>query len=360
MINKYQDSKLLAAQLLVLKSFKGFITRAKDIFDTPSGNAQFARMSAITMLRFMAAGIDVYLPTEQWSAAFDYIVQPFYPKPSTRFGRGSKAKKKCQRDWNERCYIYDAAAFQIWLREALLPRLEDLHTVLIEGNYQKPVYWDNKLLYGTANFISHKDRYLRLGEAERLLMLAAVQATQSSILGLNAYNLTGIFETLDTIAKKYGFEQSFRGRSGTAKDRFEAIKSERDLFSFKSDQDATARQYMKLSYDRLRSSLQSAYKAWKILDSTESDSVSAKNLIDPRLVAPFGRIFNTAWPNMFGMMGINLGADLNFEEVESGEVLSAVVAGEKVRVNLKRFFYDPPQSLTMFMPTHFVKGKEHF
>ena len=109
-LNQHQDSRLLAAQLLMLRPFKGFITRAKDIFDTPEGHAQTARMFAITILRFMAAGIDVYLPTEQWSAAFDYIVQPFHPKPSS-----SRKKRRlsaaCHESWNEKCYINNAADF---------------------------------------------------------------------------------------------------------------------------------------------------------------------------------------------------------------------------------------------------------
>ena len=114
--------------------------------------------------------------------------------------------------------------------------------------------------------------------------------------------------------QKYGFQQTFLGSSGTAEDRFKILKSADGLFSFKKEQDAVAREYMKMSYERLKASMQSAYKAWRILD--QSSQGSSDNFIDPRLVAPFNRIFNAAWPNMFGIVGMNMGSDLSFGEVQ--------------------------------------------
>ncbi len=348
--DQHPDARLLAAQLLMLRPLRGFIARSKGIFSTKDGNARTARGLAITLLRLTAAGIDTYLPTEQWSAAFDYVTQPFYRK--------KRSERLCQKKWHDQCDMTDGPALQAFLINEIFPRLENIKGVLAEltsEKYEKRViYWDNKLLFGSANFVSHKDRYLRLGQAERLLMLSATQATQSSILGMNAYHINGFFETFDTIGKKYGIGSVFQSQSATAQGRFEAFKKPADLFRFKTEKLTLSKSYMKASYDRLKASMQNAYLAWQILDAGESSRRLQNNLIDPRLVVPFRRVMNNAWPNALASVGMNL----DFEEVEKGEVVSSVVNGEKVVVSLKKFFDDPPKSLKVFMPTGFIQGDE--
>lgn len=345
------DAEILAVQLLALKPLRGFIARSKNIFETKEGNARSARSMVVTGLRAMAAGLETYLPTEQWSAAYDYVVQPYYKR--------ANSEKVCLQNWSEKCYLTDGPSAQAWLMNEMMPRLENVHTTLAklttDGMQNKIIYWDNKILYGTANFVSHNDRYLKLGQAERLLMLSATQATQSAILGLNAYHLDGLFESFDTIAKTYGIGSIFNSDSATAKGRFKAIRKHPDLFRFKTEEEKLAREYMRTSYQKLKAAMQTSYLAWKILDRGENNPALQANLLDPRLVAPFQRIWGTAWPNMMGIVGLRSDG---VQEIASPTVRSAVVNGEKVVVKLRKFFNSPPHSLQDFMPISFVDGTE--
>jgi hypothetical protein len=338
------DARVLAAQLLMLKPYQGFVYRARNIFDTSEGKARAAHAAAITMLRIAAAGVDTYFPTDQWKAGFDYTIEPFYVQQN----------RNCDttKGWSSSCDIHNGETLQVWMRRELLPQLEQLGKVLHEVRFEKPVYWDNQILYGTANFTSSRDRLLRLGEPERYLMMSAVQAAISSVYGMSAFSFDGFFESIDDISKVYGFQQVFNSDGATARERFGAITKHDNLFKFKKN-DPMAKKYMNNSYAYLKTSLQNAHFAWKLLEGRENNKDMQDNLIDPRAVAPFARILNTGFSNAFGIAGLDKASG---KEVADGEVVSAVVNGEKVIVHLKEFYNNPPDSLQDFMPNNFEGG----
>ncbi len=337
---KETDAKFLAATLLMMRPYRGFIHRARNIFDTNEGNATLARANAVTALRFAASGISVYLPTPQWEAGFAYSVEPTYSEESAEC-KGGK--------WSENCDIHNGPAFQSWLHLELLPRLNTLHKVLRESSFREPIYWDNQILYGQANFTSTKDRLIRLGEAERYLMLSATQAAISGVYGNIAYSMDGLFESFDEVAKIYGFQAQFSSDIALPSARFNAIRKSKNLFKFKKDGKFVAR-HLTASYNALKASLQNSHLAWVTLNN--GGAVGQDTLIDPRLVAPFNRLINTGFQNTFGIVGIQPSG----QEVGQGDVLSAVVNGEKVTVKLKEFFDNPPDSLQDFMPTGFLES----
>ena len=337
------DAKLLAAQLLMMKPYRGIIARANQIFETGSGKARLAHATAVTMLRAAAVGVEVYLPTEQWRAAFDYSVHPFYAKENAN----------CQSKWSSQCDIKDGQTFQAWIRKEVIPSLDLLEKTLRGMKFDRPVYFDNQIFFGKANFTSNKDRFLRLGEAERLVMLSSVQAALSSALAMQAYSLDGFFKSFDQVATVYGFEATFSASKATSEGRFGAIRKFPKLFALKKDEE-NAKKYLEVSYKYLKSSLNNAFFAWKSLDGRENDTNLQQNLIDPRLVAPFSRVIGTGFQNAFGIVGMTEDG----RETGAGDVMSAVVNGEKVTVNLKKFFDDPPNSLQDFMPTAFKGGEE--
>lgn len=343
------DARVLVAQIQMLRPFMGFVFRAKQIFETSSGDARFAHAFAVTVLRTAASGIDIYLPNEEWKAGFDFSVQPPY----------AEQDKKCENaianidNWSNRCDIKDGETLKLWVRREFLPQLGVLHKALSEVKFNQAVYWDNQMFYKGANFVSHKDRYLRLGEVERLAMLAVVQGSFSALIGMGAYDLTGFFESFDTIAKVYGFQVDFDATNATSADRFLGIKKRHPrLFRFRSE-DPESKKYMLSSYNWLKMSLRTSYSAWQGLNEIKADSTAQRNLIDPRLAAPFARLINTGFQNLFAVAGIGN----NFAEVEKGEVLSAVVNGEKVTVLLKKFFTEP-DNLQKFFPLTFDQGGE--
>lgn len=342
--NKYTepDAQLLAAQLLILKPMRGIIYRGRHIFDTSEGQAKLSRMGAIIALRTTASGLDVYLPTEQWKAGFDYAIAPFYAPKAARVD--------CTMDssWNDHCEMDSGSKFERWLRVEVLPRVLALNAVLV-GLEGKTVYADNQIYYGKANFVSSKDRLVKLGEAERLAMLAGTQATLSALYGVSAFSLDGLFKAIDDVGELYGFAAFFNADQATAKKRFEKIAAHRNLFRFKRAESSVAKAYLNYSYESLKAAMKNAYLSWQFLENHQNEKEYYNNLLDPRIVAPFNRVLTTGFNNGLASVGI----DKNFNEVSTGEVVSAVVQGEKVTVKLKEFFTNPPESLQNFRPVAF-------
>ena len=344
---KSQDARVLAAQLLIFKSFRGFIDRSRGLFVKKRryffGNdeARVAQTIAVTTLRMMASGLDTYLPSQEWKAFFNYTVEPFAIK-----------KEDCnEENWQEACLMNTGDKLQIWSLKELLPRFLDLRKELLaiedSGSH---MYWDNKIIFSFGDFTHDRDRFFRLGRPEQLLLLSFVDLNISGILGFSAFHLTGFFEAMDDVAKVYGFKQAFSADLATSQDRWKAIKEQKNLFKYKNTK--VAKENLLKSYYHLKSSLQNSYLAWEILDQGKSHK---DNLIDSRLVQPFNRIFNTGFQNTFNILGVRLND--NFDEVSQGEVQSAVAQGEKVTVKLKEFFENPPNSLQDFMPIGFESGK---
>ena len=67
-----------------------------------------------------------------------------------------------------------------------------------------------------------------MGEPERLLSLAGVYHSISSLESLNAYNLNGLFAVLDQYGKKFGLGSVFRYDPAVTTDetRFKILRSQ--------------------------------------------------------------------------------------------------------------------------------------
>ncbi len=339
------DAKVLAAELLMAKPFRGIVYRGRNIFETSSGNARLTHAAMVTALRTSAAGLDVYLPTAQWKAGFNYSVEPTYSQQDA--GCATEAT------WSSKCDIRNGTTFQVWVRKEVLPQLVILNRTLNSVRFTKPVYIDNKIFFSDANFVSSKDRFVRMGEAERMAMMSGVEAAMSSLYAINAFQFEGLFESADSLAKVYGFDATFSAQTSTSQDRYNAVRKYPGLFKYKA-QDPMAPKFMDAAYKAMKSSLQNAHFAYLALNGHQDDAEMQANLLDPRLVAPFARIINMGFQNSYGAVGISdQGADLG-----QGDVMSAVVNGEKVTIHMKNFFDNPPASLQDFMPTQFQSGNE--
>jgi len=349
------DAQLLAAQLLLLKPMRGFVYRARNIFEANGRDNKFSHAAAVTLLRTTAQGIEVYLPTDQWRAGFRFAVEPYY------VGDNVAAQKTCETNWTDTCDVSNGPRFQAWLQAEVLPRLNHLEDVLSSFSLKdnnKYVYADNQILYGLGNYTSDRDRLLRFGEGERLGMLAATEATISTIYGGNAFTLRHYFDAWDKVAINYGFTAAFSASRSTSETRYNAIRNNYpELFTLKGKDNrdaraATIKNFLTPAYESLKTSLQNAYLGWAYIDARGNVPDQFDNFIDPRAVVPFHRLFDTGFNNAFGAVGI----DKDKKEVASGKVWSAMVRNEKVVVNLKAFYTDPPNSLQEFMPLPSEKG----
>ncbi len=360
------DAKLLAVQLLMLKPFRGFIYRSRNIFEAGNKRTIAAHAWAVSILRFMAAGIEVYLPTPQWKAAFNFMVEPYYKNQDNGCELPSTSKKSDTKKWIKgRCDMVDGPTFQAWLRAEVLPQLIVFNDTVSSMNFStKPVFMDNQILYGSANFTSSRDRLVRIGESERFMLLSSIQASMSGLYGMEAFSFRGLFDSIDKISSVYGFQAAFSTDYATSEQRYNAIKAHPDLFRLKTEIGKDKlNSYLSNSYESLKTSVQNAYFSWVALRDHQNETDLQENLFDPRAVAPFARILNTGFGNAFGTVGISPPtidkSNQAAKEIENGEIFSAVINSEKLVVHLKRLYTDPPANLQDFLPTYCNQESTH-
>lgn len=327
------DAQFAAAQMAPLLVFQGFFNRAIQLVESEP----IAHSLVVTSLRTFASGVMVYFPTEQWTAGLKFLVVP-----SDSMGGD----------------ISTEIAFHRFLESELVPATIKMKDRLEKLNFKKQqIYFDNKIMYGTAAFFSDRDRYFRIGEAERRAVLAGAYYTLSGLESLNAYNLNGVFESMEKIGKNYGWNAlSYDPNKSTSKKRFEILREisrKRGLFELRPG----AEGWMKASFSMLQHAVANTAWSWAELKGRSKDN-SGGALLDPRTFMAFNRMIGSGISNMEYIVGNGKG---------EGSITSAVVVSDSIPVNLSAFFKDPPKNLTNLMPTQFdespytnyakVKGK---
>jgi hypothetical protein len=315
------DAQFLAAQMAPLIAFHGFFNRAMDLMEpTP-----ITHMASVVGLRTFASGVMVYFPTDQWKVGMEYITMP-----SSDMGT----------------LIKDEDDLHLFMQNELIPAIAKMKDRIKALNFaSKPIYFDNRFFYGTASFFSDRDQYFRIGEAERLTVLANSFYILSGLESLNAYNLQGLFGAMDQISKDFGFSTVlFNPEGTTARKRFSVLENmskRTNLFHIRPDGDT----WMRRSYQSLNQAVYNNTIAFRELKKYPDDKDSSLNFMDPRT-------FMSSFPRM-GAGLRNMRIIVTGGNEKDPIVQSAVINSDGRHITLKNFFYNPPQTLTTLMPTAF-------
>ncbi len=345
------DAKFIVAALASMKPYRGFAFRARRLFDANN----FVHAIAIAGLRFAATGINVFLPTPQWKAGFQYFTEPLPVKYQTLTAAELKELPKSSRE-RATSYIVDEYSFFNFVNFEVLPavskysiRLQNLVKASENGDF-KPFYFDNQLVISTANFVDDHDRILKIGGPELRLLLASTLASRSGLYASLAYSWTNLFQAFSGVAQNIGFQTVFNVDLTTAQARNKKL-AQAGLFLLQSPKK------MALAYDALKESVLQSDLAWKEIKASMSaanrvSDLQIAPLLDPRAFAPFTRSIDASVSTMVSL----------FEPNQDGKVQSAVVAGESVQVDLYKFFHGDtiPTDLKKFMPTSYVPGPKVF
>ena len=338
------QSKWVAAQLAALKPWRGFLTRVRPLIE--HSNAHFVHTFLISWLRSVNAGINVFVPTPQWRAGFDYVVKPF---------EGMSGDIDTERK------LYD------FVRAELLPALYILsdrlnrlaYVYLNEGTQQeqrieqsefKPFYFDNKLIYSTSRIVDEQDRFIILDRAELLSALSGVNLTISALQSSLAYDWTELLPTIHNMGLVYGFNtfMPFVDHDKmTAKIRTSKIKESAGLFKIIPAQSGLpdgGATWTRQSYTWFKEGVRNGRLAWHSLKASKNETRLRYPVIDPRSLAPFTRIIDTSFENIEAL-------------IKGDGVKSSLVDGEVIQVNFKLLFDKPPRDLKLFLAEDFVEGK---
>ncbi len=311
------DLKLLAANLIPLRAFRGYVYRLVPVVS----RAKVTHSILLTFVQGFNAMQRVYLPTEQWKAGFEYVTQPFSVK-DVQFKSVNEVQD----------YLITRVYSEL-MRAARRVAALDLS--------QKPVVWDNQLLYGTASFVDEgQDRYRLVGEAERRANLSAIHATLHNVVVFRAYSADRFFEMMDALGKLWGVSALFWEPvdGATSRARVQVLRKFPENFRLV----ANGARYMSVAHRHLKHSVYQASLSW---NEIKDQPASKTQMMDAGIFRPFTR-------------EIGLAMDKWVEVVEARAEVRSAVTGETVVVDLPAIYRQPPASLQSFLPTQFDEASE--
>ena len=307
-------AQLVIAQLSSLKPFRGILFRLRPLAENQHTPAVHGLI--ISFLRGINAGINNLFPSDQWTAGFDYLTKPF-PGVAPQ--------------------IKSANQLKTFVQSAAIPEMLKLALRVKNLNLTKPVYFDNKIFWGKANFTSEHDRFKLIGETEKEVYLSSILYGMSSLYNAIAYDWTGLFKATQSFWVTYGFNTLANPDNMTAEQRIASINQYPKLFTLIPGGNV----YTKMGFFRFKESLKFAKAAWeRIKAENREKDFQAVTFFDPRGFSPFTRIIDTSFLDIEGL-------------ISDKGISSAVVNGETLTINFKKFSEEPPVNLKSFLATHF-------
>lgn len=310
------DLKLLAANLVPLRAFRSFLYRSIPLVS----RAKVTHSLLLSVVQETAQMQQIFLPTDQWKAGFDYVTQPF-----------SADEKEFDSVSGLQNFFADSVYSEI---------VKSAQRVAALRFSQKPVIWDNQLLYGSASFVDNVDRYRKIGEAERYAMLAAMHGALHNISMFRAYDMEQFFQVAEGLGKLWGVSALLWSPvdGAAAKNRVAKIREYPDCFHLNPG----GQPWMSRAFLHLQ---QSVYYSSLVWNELKDQSASHVQVLDAGMFRPFGREINLSLDSVEGMLKGPL-------EVRS------LVTGKQLTVNLRAFYTNPPASLQSLLPTKFDESPE--
>lgn len=344
------DVKFIAAQIIPLRSLRGIIWRLTPAVDSSKAIHSFI----LTQVKNIAVNLQLLLPTQQWQAGFDYVTQPFVEDGNFPFIRKGYVVSQFPKG--------SEAAIQSYIRYSIIPAIRinaiRLESVSLSANLG---VWDNKLLYGTGSFPSSIDRYALYGEVERHAALSNMYAALSELYFQSAYSIKGSFEMTSEISKLYGFDAFFSKVDGVpAAKRIPVIKKYDNWGLRLSDG-------KKWTADALFFMAKSVEHGEQMWEAMKNRPVSETFMMTNEYALPFQRPIATRFENLKRLTG-------NSEEIKdvidgkksvesllnNPAEIRSFINDEKVTVNLKALYLNPPDDIKALYATGFEKSSEMF
>ncbi|MBY0517831.1 MAG: hypothetical protein K2P81_13050 [Bacteriovoracaceae bacterium] len=319
---KDEDQKFFVAHVLPLRELRGIAWRSAPVFS----KAKITHSYVLTMLKNTQSSMKIFLPTEQWSAGFEYITTPY-----VREGKVAETFK------NESDLV---SHFSGPVRSSMLKAAKRIQAIDLNG---KTIVWDNKLFFGKASFVDDVDRFRLVGEVERISSLASIHSSLAQISYQRAYSSENSMKLFQDMGKLYGvdgFLSEVDGAPSSKRTNVLRKSTYKNYGTLLPD----GQEWMAQSFHHLQESVRLTAMVW--------DQIKRE---DRPLTEAF--LFDTSFARAY-----ERGSDLSIENmlaiVEGPAQIRSAITGEMVKVDLPAFYKNPPQDLKAFLPTAFVEGSE--
>ncbi|MBS1963559.1 MAG: hypothetical protein JST04_15195 [Bdellovibrionales bacterium] len=311
------DLKLVAAGIALLKPAKGILYRARPFVE----RTRALHSAVLSSLRQSISFYQTFFPTAQWGAVMTYLAEPTAENVS-RF----RSEVDIQR----------------YLANEVYPQLTLLAERISALPADEPIPFDYKILYGNASYPSDLDRYRTFGLPEKYSTLAEIHQQTGAVSFLLAYRWTDFLRVNSAIGFLYGidgFKNLVDGVQGApARDRVAVIKSFKSFLTLrdgKKGPDAMAD-----AFNHFKESVRYSSLLWT---SVKDRAPDYQAFIDPGSLS-------------FKTREIPLGIESRQRLVSGPTPVTSVITNEKIKIDVPKFFSDPPKDLKDFLATDFQAG----
>jgi hypothetical protein len=364
------DLQYVIARLSPLLAMRGFYWRAASL----AHQSVVSQELSLSLIRAFAEQSMNLQPDSQWEAIMAFMSIPNSRQLVPPSDKGDGVKR-----YDERFYVEndmsDFFATEVYNRLAkAITRLSELKLSHPVNGKDVPNVFDNKIRFGDDAFnqspdaYDAEDRYVFIGDAERLSAMARFHRRMATICQMAAYNLNGYIALRKDIGKAYGIDAELTGKVSGMLDGVgdffggvaalkggvgEALsiegvtRSERIAITAKHKTVLGLRdaRWMKLAYQHMAAWALYTSKVW---NDIRNDKDGMRNLLDPDFFMGRKDQNDKAMANLLQL----------FPKKGGDAKLYGAVSGDMVSVNMYNFFNNPPSNLKQLMPTVFMKHED--
>lgn len=313
------EVRYVSALAQLIRPFKGIVFKMTPVFKQTKATHSLV----LSMVQGVVSGVETYLPAQQWSAVVAYLSEP---------------SKDIGAQYNT---ISDA---QAELERVLIPVLEQAITTIesIPMSDADPVVWDNRFIHGNVAFVDAKDRFVKIGSAEKFSTLANLSYALLAAKAACAYQLDEMPAVVAAMGRIIGVDGFIGDRITGAPlmERVNVIKQFQKFLVLKPNGAAL----MTSALADFRKAVDYGQKSFTEVLSRNSGLNGSRDefwSIRPDKV-------------MTEQRGIQL-AIQELKAMAAGPAsVYSLITNERTTVNIPSFFTNPPADLKVFLPTSFV------
>ncbi|MEK7355129.1 MAG: hypothetical protein AAB250_01675, partial [Bdellovibrionota bacterium] len=322
------DLKFAVAQLAPLRAFRSMVWR---LIPTVASSKPVQAL-LISQVKNTITAMRIFAPDPSWDVVKSYITQPIqengvYPSPPARKGQvvaqfPSESQAKAANQEPE-------VAVQIEFIRYVAPSIERAISRLSQLNLSNEIVADLAVVAGENRFARGAQRYLLVGEVERMLALANLEIFASSLRFNLQYRWDGSVEVGENLFGLFGIQavkQAFVPNGITASEIVPNIRSNTIWGRKLQTKDDVQ---LRLAAKWFKESAGSAVAAYEALRSRPAeDSFAVWNLLSPT-----NALVQQEIDKAIGVLeNLHAGKDV---------VFTSRISGETVRVSIYGLFNQP-------------------
>jgi hypothetical protein len=340
------DTKFFLAPLYAVAPLRGIVWRTRKLFEVKElGKIVMNKAihgQAVQLVRNVIGAIDIYLPTDQWDAAVEFLTEPVV------LPKGEKAQFET---------VFE---FQRFIANDYIPGLRlaiDEVKALKDRESEKIYVFDNKMAFGPGVFRDNIKRFIGHGKAEKELVLSALTRLLFDAYVFCAYDQSEMIAYVGNVGRHFGIDLLQTKRNSnefgmTDLDRRNIVKGLVNKGSWLKRVKHTipSGPYAGQEFGKL-------YLAWSFW--ALSDSVKYLNDAYNDLQSPTNSkmLLNSKYFDGTDNTDIKLAIDNMMSAINGPATYTSRITGEPVTVNLQNFYLvDPPDSLFGLYAIDFEPG----